>query len=770
MTSGIKPLSCVLALFAIAFISPAAAVEYGQVAAKVANLLENEHYNDQPIDDEVSRKLLQNYLDFLDIGRLYFIQPDVDQFRARYETTLDDALLLQDISAGHAIYGVYQQRVIERVGKVEKLLATTEFTFDSDRTVQLSRKDLPWPANEAEADQVWFNIIESEVLQEVLRRETIAAKKEQDAAEGIEPDPEDADADADADKEPDDPREIVAKRYKRILESLKDNDTETVAGFYLKSLSHSFDPHSDYFTQSEYENFQIQMSKHLEGIGALLSMTDSGYAEIRGLVVGGPAHRAGELQVGDRLIAVGQDRDGQPTDIMHMKLQDVVDLIRGKTGSTVRLDLIPAGSDAGETKTIYIKREQVDLKESLARAELIETKDKEGRSLRLGWIDLPSFYADMQTGETSVSRDTKLLLLRLMSEGMQGLILDLRANGGGSLEEAINLTGLFIPKGPVVQAKDSRNQRTFKASREPNPVYNGPLVVLTSKSSASASEILAAALQDYNRAIIVGERSTFGKGTVQQLLPVTTNQFALLLPQANNQAGALKLTIQKFYRIAGGSTQRMGVIPDLILPSVTDAMDLGEAALNNPLPYDEIPKQTYSLAREKPLPIDDLRKLSLARIGQDHDFQWVLEETERYRERKDENTVTLNKEVREAEIAEQEARNKARIDELKERFAAIRESEKDLFTTYSITKDRVYDPELRLLSEVTDEELSGMRTGADTAEETEEQKALEAPHGYREVKREAISILMDFIENERVNNPGALTISQQPLKTAPAPN
>ena len=739
-----------LTLFALTSglsIQQTAAVEYGQVAAKVATLLQHEHYNGQAINDDVSRELLSNYLDFLDGGRLYFLQSDIDGFKTRYEVRLDQKLLLEDISPALDIYYIYTDRVIDRVNWIKQLLQNPNFTYDSDRSVQMSRKEAAWPANAANADQIWRNIIEGEMLEEVMRREAVDAEKEPDA--GREP-----------------PQEVVRKRYERILDSLKDNTTEDIAGFYLKSLAHAYDPHSDYFTQSEYENFQIQMRKNLDGIGALLSMTDEGYAEIRGLVVGGPAHQAGELQVGDKIIGVGQGQKGSVLDIKHMKLQKVVDLIRGKKGSHVRLKLIPNGEDPSSTRTIQIRRDKVDLKESLARAELIETKSPEGRVVRIGWIDLPSFYSDMQSGQTSVTRDTKRLLLRLKKEGMEGLVLDLRQNGGGSLDEAISLTGLFIPKGPVVLSKDKRNPPDVKNSNARVPVYDGPMVVLTSKASASASEILAAALQDYNRAIVVGERSTFGKGTVQQLLPVTTSGFSLLLPGNSNQAGALKLTIQKFYRIAGGSTQQKGVIPDIVLPSITDAMDLGEAALKNPLPYDEVPREKYALVRKQPLPVDLLRGRSEARRQQSPDFQWIVSETKRFQTRKEENKISLNREVRKREIAEEDERDEKHKEDLKARFAATKEKEKGQFTTYCLTLDRVDDGDLRLLSEVSPHELSGMMMNL--GEKDEEQKALEPPHGYGPVKREALEILLDFISVEK-GGVNAITAAK-PKAATPSPN
>jgi len=724
----------------------AADIEFGVVAHKVARLLEDEHYSDHQIDDEISRELFDNYLEFLDPGRLYFLKADIDFFTKRYQTALDDGLLNGDITAAFNIYAIYEKRLVERVEKIKKLVNEEEFTFDSDRSVQLSRKDMPWPATEAEADQLWHNIIEGELLQEELRKE---ARLKAEAEGKI-----DADEEEEAPKEP---KEIVVKRYERILDSLRDNTAEDIAGLFLKALSNAYDPHTDYFTQSEYDNFQISMAKSLTGIGALLSMNESGYAEIRGLVVGGPAHKGGELQVNDRIVAVGEGNSTME-DIMHMKLQKVVDLIRGTKGSTVRLKVIPVDAlDPSETRIISIKRDEVDLKESLARAELIETKNSAGKPMRVGWIDLPSFYADMRRGETSVTRDVKALLSRLMKEGIEGVVLDLRLNGGGSLEEAINLTGLFIPSGPVVQSKDSRDVREVKSSSTKEAFYKGPLVVLTSRQSASASEILAAALQDYDRAIIVGEESTFGKGTVQQLLPVHTNNISLLLNPNASQAGALKLTIQKFYRIAGGSTQNIGVKPDIILPSITDAMEIGEASLKNPLPFDQIDKARFAPYQATPMPIAELRDRSKQRVAVSPDFEWIREETARYTERKRVNKISLNREERIAEVDEQEAISEAHRDELKKRYAIMKEREKGRFTTYSITLDRVDNPKLKLFSDVTSEELTGMMTGLPKGEDDEEQKALEPPHGMGPVKREAISILLDFIDQDRRSKPIAVT-------------
>lgn len=746
-----------------------AEVDYGQVSTRVAELLQHEHYNDQAINDKVSAELLKTYLDFLDPGRLYFLQGDIEFLEAKYASQLDNLLMSGNISPAKEIYDIYERRVLDRVARVKKLLAEEKFTFDSDRSIQISRKDLPWPATLEESDQLWHDLVEGELLQEILRQDAVKEGKAKKGAEGagkVEPsrDKEGANPEApiavEAPKVNETPEEVVSKRYDRIQESLKENTEEEIAGYYLKALAHTYDPHSEYFTQSEYDNFRISMQKSLDGIGALLSMGEDGYAEIRGLVVNGPAHKGGELQVGDRIVSVAQGVKGDPDDIKGMKLQKVVDKIRGKRGTVVVLEVIPNGADPSARKVIAIKRNKVDLKESLARAELIQTRDAKGNPLRLGWIDLPSFYSDMETGETSVTKDTRRLLERLMLEGIDGLILDLRDNGGGSLEEAINLTGLFIPKGPVVQSKDSQDNVEVKVSRAAKPAYEGPLVVLTNKSSASASEILAAALQDYGRAVIVGESSTFGKGTVQQLLPVMANNFALLMPGANNQCGALKLTIQKFYRIAGGSTQKKGVIPDVQVPSFSDAVDQGEAALKNSLPYDEIPSQHFALLAKEPLPFAELRRRSSERVGRDPEFRWVNDETDRYRKREAANAISLNREVRKKEIADQDERDESRKAELKKYYASVKETEKGLFKDFSLTLDNVGAHDLPLLSDLKAQDLSGMMMAKKDEEKSDEQKSMEPPHGFGSMKRETLEITKDLIDIQKLARSRKITLSE----------
>ncbi len=740
------------ALLAAAFLaSPPLRAEtnFGQVAMHVAYMLQNHHYSRQDFDDSVSEQMLNNYLDLLDFRHIYFTQEDVDGFKSKYASTLDDHILMRNVAPAQEIYDVYIQRVKERVDFAHKTLEQVKFTFDSDATVEIKRDKAPWPANLHESDKLWRLLLEENVLSETLIAENRQRQKEKKAREkaakeaagkgDAKPEPDAKTASKDDDEDDLSPIQRVIRDYDRLLENLKENDNEDVVNFFLSSLSSAYDPHTEYMSQQEIDNFNISMKHSLVGIGALLESKDD-VAEIRGIVVGGPADKQGELQLGDQIMAVAQG-EGEFVDVKFMKLQKIVDMIRGKDGSVVRLKVSPA-NDRDTSKIIAITRAEVELKEKLANAELILTPEALGRQMKVGWIMMPSFYADMEEGKVSMTDDVARLLKRLMKEKIDGLVLDLRGNGGGSLEEAIKLTGLFVPAGPVVQAKDWRGNITWRESENPEPLYEGPLIVLTDKSSASASEILAAALQDYRRAVIVGDQSTFGKGTVQTILPV--ERFMPFFSD-KSRAGALKVTIQKFYRIAGGSTQLKGVVPDLKLPSVRDVLDIGEAAAPNALEYDTIPPRDYKTVRKTALPIDQLNAGLQSRLASNSEFQYVIDESARIKERMDRNTVSLNIEKRRQERDETEKRREAQEDQREER---AEETAKQLgdngFKTYQVTLDDVDAKELTLLSDVTNEQRSGMRVAKDADSDTASEN--DFPYGIEPPKLEAINILRDYIQ------------------------
>src|SRR5437870_10591314 len=533
-----------------------------QICVSVGRLLEEGHYTHQQLNGEMSQKFLRNFLELLDFSHLFFTQKDVDALTAKYGTALADDVLLGNLKPAYEIYDLYQKRVDERVGKIKELLKEPPVDFKTDATVELRREKAPWPKDEAEADQLWRGRIASELLQEKLSEHP------------IEPGPQ-----------------LVGRRYDRIARNVHEEDREEQVKLYLDALAQTYDPHSEYLSKADFKNFNIQMGLSLVGIGAMLR-TEDGYAKIESLVTGGPAQVDGRLKVGDRITAVGQGQS-EFVDVRDMRLDKVVEMIRGKKGTKVRLLAIPANaSDPSQRKSVDLVRDEIKLKDQEARVDFIIKKDENGNPVKLGWLTLPSYYADMDRHSKSTMRDVLALLKRLKKENIGGLVIDLRRNGGGSLERAILLNGLFLKSGPIVQTKGSNGNIVISSDPDPGISYGGPLVVLTSRQSASASEIFAAALQDYGRAVIVGDKNTFGKGTVQTILEI--GRFTSLLGSRSQEDGALKLTIQKFYRVAGGSTQLHGVASDIVLPTLSDLPEFGEGALKNCLPYDEVPKAKFT--------------------------------------------------------------------------------------------------------------------------------------------------------------------------------
>ena len=629
-----------------------------QIGLSVGRLLEEGHYTHHPLNDEISRKLLTGYLEMLDFSHLFFTQKDVDAFTKKYGTALDDDILLGNLQPAHEIFDVFQKRVEDRVKKIKELVKQP-MDFKTDETVLLSRQKAPWPKDEAEADDLWRKRIESELLQEKLSEHP------------IEPGPK-----------------LVERRYDRMLRNIHEEDDEEQVKLFLDALAQAYDPHSEYLSASDLKNFSINMGLSLVGIGAMLRSED-GYAKIESLVPGGPAQTSGRLKVGDRISAVAQGSKDF-VDVRDLRLDKVVEQIRGKKGTRVRLLIIPgSAADPAQRKTVELVRDEIKLKDQEARADIIIKKDRNGDPVKLGWITLPSFYADMDSHKKSTTKDVLALLKRLKKEKIAGLVIDLRRNGGGSLEEAISLTGLFFKSGPVVQTKGANERVVISTDPDPDIAYDGPLVVLTSRQSASASEIFAAALQDYGRAVIVGDQSTFGKGTVQTILEI--GRFTSLLGTRNQEDGALKLTIQKFYRVAGGSTQLHGVASDIVLPTLTDLPEFGEGALKNALPYDEVPAAKYNKWSDShPLFLDELKVRSAARVAADPEFHYVLEDMERLRKKITDNRISLNEDVRHREVDEQKARKDERS---KQRLARAEEEP----SIYRLTLETLDNPKLELI-------------------------------------------------------------------------
>ena len=628
-----------------------------QVAVSVGRLLEEGHYTHQRLNDEVSKKFLRTYLELLDFSHLFFTQQDVDALYTKYGTSIDDDVLLGNLKPAYEIYELYQKRVDDRVAKVKELLKQPPADLKSDATIELSRQKSPWPKDGAEADAIWQGRIANELLQEHLSEHP------------IEPGPE-----------------LVARRYDRLMRNVHEEDQPEQVKLFLAALAQTYDPHSEYLSKADLKNFSINMGLSLVGIGAMLR-TEDGYAKIESLVAGGPAQKHGAIKVGDRITAVAQG-PAEFADVRDMRLDKVVEMIRGKKGTKVRLLIIPADApDPSKRKTIELVRDEIKLKDQEARADIIIKNDRNGEPVKLGWLTLPSFYADMDKHQKSTTKDVLALLKRLKKENIMGLVVDLRRNGGGSLEEAIALTGLFLKSGPVVQTKGSNGNIVVSSDPDPTVAYAGPLVVLTSRQSASASEIFAGALQDYGRALIVGDKNTFGKGTVQTILEI--GRFTSLLGSSSQEDGALKLTIQKFYRVAGGSTQLQGVASDIVVPSLSDLPEFGEGALKNALAYDQVPKARYTKWPEQPgVYLEELKRRSQARVKESPEFHYVMEDMERLRRRLDENRISLNEDVRRAELNEDKLRKELRA---KDRLAR----KDDDTRIFRLTLDTVDKPNLQ---------------------------------------------------------------------------
>jgi carboxyl-terminal processing protease len=649
---------CAILLTATIAAPPAMAASRETIAMSVGRLLEEGHYTRQKLNEEVSRKFLQTYLEMLDFSHLFFTQKDVDELNAKYGSSMAGDILLGNLKPAYEIYALYTKRVDDRVAKIKELLKQP-IDFKSNATVELSRQKSSWPKDEAEADQLWRGRITNELLQEHLSEHP------------IEPAPQ-----------------LVGRRYDRVARNVHEEDKDEQMKLFLDALAQAYDPHSEYLSKADMKNFSINMGLSLVGIGAMLRSED-GYAKIESLVPGGPAQVDGRLKVGDRITAVAQG-PADYVDVREMRLDKVVEMIRGKKGTHVRLLVIPAdATDPSRRKNVELVRDEIKLKDQEARADIIIRKDENGDPIKLGWLTLPSFYADMDKHQKSTTRDVLALLKRLKKENIAGLVIDLRRNGGGSLEEALSLTGLFLKSGPIVQTKDYNGSIRVSANPDPGIAYSGPLVVLTSRQSASASEIFAAALQDYGRAVIVGDKNTFGKGTVQTILPI--GRFASLLGSHSDDDGALKLTIQKFYRVAGGSTQLHGVASDIVLPSLSDLPEFGEGALKNALPYDEVAKGRYTKWSDShSLFIDQLRRRSEERVKNDPEFHYVMEDIGRLRHKLDENRISLNEDARKKELQDDKLRKETRS---KERLARNQEEPR----IYRVTLDTVDKPNLQLV-------------------------------------------------------------------------
>ena len=601
----------------------------------VYGLLSDSRYAYRPraLDDTLSQDVLKRYLEALDGGKQFFTAADIAKF-APYKTQMDDAIRSGNLEPAYDIFALYRQRVDQRVAYARALLKQ-DFDFSGNERWEYDREEAPWATDSQQLDEIW----KKSVMNDWLRLK-LAGKK------------------------PDDIRKTLDKRYANLKRSVGELKSEDVFQTFLNAYTSAIDPHTDYFTPKTAENFNQAMSLSLEGIGAVLQRQDDLIA-IREIVPGGPADLSGKLKVGDRIVAVGQGASGQMTDVIGWRIDDVVAQIRGKKDTKVRLEYIPAeaGID-GAHQQVVITRQKVKLEEQAAKAETIvipASADEPQR--RIGVIKLPAFYQDFEGRRrnpndfTSATRDIARLLAQFKADGIDGVVMDLRHNGGGSLDEAIELTGLFIDKGPVVQVRESGGRVTVNSDRKPGVAWEGPLAVLINRGSASASEIFAGAIQDYGRGLVIGETS-FGKGTVQNLVDLDRWP-------ANEKPrfGQVKLTIAQFFRVAGGSTQHKGVVPDIAFPVSADATEYGENTYDNALPWTKIAAVPHTQYGNFAPLLPRLEARHAARVVDDREFQWWTEDVAHFRAENAKKYVSLNEAERRAERDRQEAQRKQRQEE-----------------------------------------------------------------------------------------------------------
>lgn len=574
------------------------------------------HFVRKQLDDSLSSEIFEKYLSMLDNQRMYLRATDVAEME-KYRYTLDEALREGDLAPAFDIFNRYQHGVINRLQflltELDQHFDKMDFTKDED--IELDRENAPWPRNDQELDSIWRKRLKAAALSMKLNG-----------------------------KEMPEIQELLSKRYKNRLKQTQQTKSEDAFQLYVNAFAATYDPHTQYFSPRTSQNFNINMSLSLEGIGAVLRNEDE-YTEVVRLVPAGPADKAGDLKPNDRIMSVGHGDNGPLIDVVGWRLDDVVDLIRGPKGSTVRLEIQPDGSEADTSRIIAITRDTVQLEEQAAQKKLL-TLQRGGQEYKLGVIEIPTFYADfkaLQAGDPnakSTTRDVRKLISELNAEGADGLIIDLRNNGGGSLQEADSLTGLFIESGPTVQVKSARRRPAVYTDNDDSVAWDGPLAVMVNRLSASASEIFAGAIQDYGRGIIVGSQ-TFGKGTVQTLIPLNRGQ--------------LKITAAKFYRVSGQSTQHQGIVPDVALPELFDVTQIGESSLDDALPWDMIQPALFTRKTNLEGVMQELRTLHDARVADDAEFNYLRTLAAKAKERSERTHLSLNEAARRQEKKEEDA-------------------------------------------------------------------------------------------------------------------
>jgi carboxyl-terminal processing protease len=605
----------------------------------LVRLLEEVHYNRDAVKTSTYAEVIPDFLTALDGQHLFFLETDKAEFMERYKPEALHSTLtwMGKIDPAYAIFGVYKSRLNERAAWIQQALKG-DFDLNTHDTYVLDRTKAAWPATEADADTLWSQRLRFEVIKEMLNKKTLEEAKT-----------------------------LIAKRYTRLVKNMEDMETTDVSELFLNCVARLYDPHSTYFAADTFEDFGIQMRLQLVGIGALLSLEDD-QCVIKEVIPGGPADLDKQIKPNDKIISVAQE-GGEPVEVIGMKLRKIVEMIRGAKGTRVHLSIEPAEGAASATrKEIVLTRDVVNLDSSRAHGAIFEVPDAQGKITPLGVITLPTFYGpDMSPdgkAQNSATKDIEEILTRMQAAHIQGLVLDLRRNGGGLLSEAISLTGLFIKTGPVVQVRSYSGEIKVDEDEDPAIAYDGPLTVLVSRFSASASEIVAGALQNYGRAVIVGDSSTHGKGSVQTVLEL--KNIVPQLARSGAKSGATKLTVQKFYLPNGASTQLKGVVPDVILPSIDDFLPIGESDLPHALPWDQIASSRFD---GKPLSESQLSPLLSASAQRQvslPEFAYERREIDAFKTRQEQKAISLNLAQRQQEKVADEAFKKTMKEERKQ--------------------------------------------------------------------------------------------------------
>jgi carboxyl-terminal processing protease len=776
----------------------------GKIAFVTAYMLERLEYMQHSFDPEISARVFDAYLSSLDPQHLHFLQSDLTEF-AGYRTNLNRFTMrrtgVADTQPAYEIFYRYMERLKQHVAYVDELLKTEKFDFTADDKAVLNRHDLPYPKNLDDAKAIWRQRLRYEYLMDKISRETqktnttAAAKSESNSTpiihlENADPvtvqkalqamgrtNTQNAETVLTTPpnhvEKPGPPKtmheeivETLGKSYHRTVKVFQDNDSYDILNRYLESLARAYDPHSDYQGKDEYDDFAMMMNLSLQGIGAVLRSED-GYCQIEELM-NGPAKASNKIKVHDRIAAVAQSNQ-PPVDIYEMPITKAVRLIRGPKGSEVRLTIIPAGAPESSRQVVTLIRDEIKLENGEAKGEILEVPGSNGATKRLGIIDLPSFYATIDTSDSptprSTTADVAALLKKFHEENVSGVILDLRKNGGGSLEEAIRLAGLFIKEGPIVQIRRAGTNDDVEVREDTDPTiaYDGPLILLTSKFSASASEIVAGALQDYGRALVVGDTTTFGKGTAQQIyylsrLPVFSD--------TTHDPGTLKLTNSKFYRASGASTELRGVAADIVLPSVwNDSTEVGETALDNHFPWDTIKSSHYEKVDMVQAELPELARRSSERTATNKEFAYLREDIDRVRKQREDKTVSLNEKQQLADRAQLIAEHQQR-----EKERATRK--KDEPKVYDLTVAQAGEPGLPAPAKQTNDVASvvngefgfGFSADASSTGRDELTEAVNGESEHAEAARlqEARNILLDYITllNSRTNKPTAPLVAK----------